>query len=318
MTTLFENHPLYPGESVPLFISAGVLKYPAQVEPFMEVEDVSVVPALNFGSFTLPEWSGNAKAGQTDFIYYPHIKAAGNAIGLRNPGEPGLRDLKRTIKRLGERGITTITSVTNLPHEKPIDVIPELVAIAADNEPTAVEINLSCPNGKKPDGSFHPQLCYDADASGEVLEAARDRVGRDICLGVKDAPHTSSLEEDVDSESISRLAFRIRDLVDFVTGINTIGNQPFPEIDCAGGRGGMSGPVVAPVAKQHLKIWREVAPDLAYLSCGGVESSNAESEIAERLGMDALRVGGAQEFYRARQPHRLAIDWAIKFAQTVN
>lgn len=310
----FESHPLHPGNGVPLFIAAGVLKEPAQLEQFMRIEDPLVVPLLTLGGYTLPEWAGNAKAGEQDFVYYPDRQMAGNSRGLPNLGERGIRSLKNSIHTLGNMGIKTIIQVTNLPHEAPLDVIPSLVEIAAEVNPTAVEVNLSCPNGKKADGSFHAPLCYNADASGEVMQESRRKVGDEITLGAKDSAHTAALDTEIDSQEISRLAASIKEYIDFITGINTIPNQAFPEITCANGRGGMSGPVIKEIAKQHLSLWRQYAPDVPYLSCGGVDTANAASEIAERLSLGALRVGGAQEFYRTGQLAILSARWAQEYA----
>lgn len=309
----FESHPLYPGEGIPLFIAAGILKEPAQLEPFYGIEDSLVVPVLTLGSFTISEWAGNAAYGGENFVYYDELGMAGNALGLPNPGEQGIVALKDPIKRLADLGIKTIISVTNLPQEKLLDVIPRLVETAAECQPTAIEVNLSCPNGKKPDGTFHSPTCNDDEASGEVMEAARHAVGDEICLGAKDSPHVTSLEDEMDELVIERLAVAIVPYIDFLTGINTIGNQPFPEITCAGGRGGMSGPIVAPVAKQWLKYWTKHVPDLAKLSCGGVDSINAQIEIPERLEIGAMLVGGNQEFYRASQLKSLTNRWVQEY-----
>jgi len=308
----FENHPLHPGGAVPLFISPSTIKEPVQLERFMEIEDPLVVPLLGMGGFTHSAWPGNAKPGQLDFIYRGDIGMAGNCLGLPNPGKEGVRALKEPIRRLTEIGIKTLIQVTNLPHENPLDVVPVLVEIAADSEPTAVEVNLSCPNGKKPDGSFHPPLSSNADASAEVMFASRERVGPVVTLGAKDSPHVSSLDAEMDEGEIERLAAWISPFIDFITGINTIGNQEFPELTAGNGRGGMSGPIVAPVARKHAELWNKYAPRMAYLSVGGVDSANADLEVAARLAIpNVIRVGGAQEFYRARQPHLLAARWAI-------
>jgi len=310
----FETHPLHPGKGVPFFIAAGVLKEPAQLESFMAIDDPEAAPVLTLGGYTLPAWSGNAKPGEIDFVHYPDLRMAGNARGLPNLGREGILSLKESVRVLGDLGIKTIIQVTNLPHEKPLDVIGELVTTAAEVEPTAIEVNLSCPNGKKDDGTFHDPIYKDADASGELMEAAREEVGQEVCLGAKDGPHLSSLEEKINETSIQDLALSLKSLINFLTGINTIGNQSFPEIICANGRGGMSGPVIASVAHQHQKIWREYAPNVAYLSCGGVETSNAAIEIPKRLEDGALLVGGAQEFYRAKDILDVLSRWSLKWA----
>lgn len=308
----FENHPLHPGGGVPIFIAAGPLKEPAQLEPFINIEDPLAVPLLTLGGFTLTAWSGN---GEPDFTYDRIRKAAGNSRGLPNGGKEAIIALKEPIRRLGNRGIKTIIQVTNLPHENPLDVLPELVEIGAESNPTAVEINFGCPNGKMPDGSFHPPLYRMPEACGEVLEAVRERVGYDITLGIKDGPHTDSPDVLPDAGSVMRLADVVSPYIDVVCGINTIAAQDFPELTRTGGKGGMSGPIVAAVAKEHARLWNGFAPDVPCLNTGGIDSENAETEIPERLASpNVFRVGGAQEFYRAIRMRDLAATWAIAAA----
>ncbi|HSX44820.1 MAG TPA: hypothetical protein VLF39_01750 [Candidatus Saccharimonadales bacterium] len=308
----FENHPLYPGAGVPFFIAAGVLKEAAHFEPFMDIKDPLVVPALTSGGWTQPNWAGNAtNKDPIDFVYYSDKKMAGNARGLPGSGLEGMRKLSEPIKRLSDRGIKTIIQVTNLPHETPTKVIPMLVEEAMAQNPTAVEVNLSCPNGLKEDGSFHPPTCNNPEVSAEVMSASRNRVGEEVCLGAKDSPHVTSLEDQVDEAGVTDLIIATSPYVDFFTGINTIGAQPFPEIKCAGGKGGMSGPVVAPIAREWLKIARAVADErIPILSCGGIDSENIATELPLRQELGAMLVGGAQEWYRSARPDLLAERWA--------
>lgn len=311
-----ESHPLHPGGTVPLFIAAGVLKQPEQVEPFLSLEDPSLVPTLTFGSFTYEEWSGNATSAHlTDFVYYRHLGMAGNAKGLPNGGREAMRRLKLPIRLLTQMGVKTIVSITNLPHEQAIDVIPDLAEEAAALEPTAIEVNLSCPNGVMEDGSLHPPVCNNADASGEVMQASRNRVGTEVCVGAKDAPHVTSLHDKVDQSAVGRLLLAVNPFINFMTGINTIGGQSFPEITSTGGKGGMSGPAVANIARDWLRsALANAAAHVAILSCGGIETINLRTELPLRLRLGAMLVGGAQEFYRAEQPASLADQWAGLFS----
>jgi dihydroorotate dehydrogenase len=307
----FETHPLHPGLGVPLFIAAGVLKEPWQIEAFFNADDPNLVPLLSLGTFTYPVSPGNASTKHpTDFVYYEKQKMAGNARGLPGGGIEAMRALNPSIRILNEIGIRSVVSITNLPSERAMDVIPYLVEEAAALEPTAIEVNLSCPNGLKPDGSLHAPLCNDADATGEVMQAARERVGPEVCLGGKDSPHVRSIGDVVYEEEVARLISAINPNVNFLTGINTIGNQDFPEITSTGGRGGMSGPIVAGVARSWLRIARaHAAENVAILSCGGVDAANLVTELQFRQGSGALLVGGAQEFYRSGQPHVTAQNW---------
>lgn len=307
----FENHPLHPGEAIPLFISAGPLKETAQAKQFLEVPDPRLVPLLTWGGFTLPWNAGN---GEPDFEYDPVRKAAGNSRGLPNGGVEAIKALKEPIKALTERGIKTIIQVTNLPSENPLDVIPLLVEVAADSRPTAVEINFACPNGMMPDGSFHPPTYRDPDTCGEILEISREAVGG-ITLLAKDGPHTNDPFVMPDPDTVYDFVNATRDWIDGVVGINTIAAQKFAGLTKTGGKGGMSGPIVADVAKHHSRLWGEFAPEVPYLATGGIDSGNAETEIPERLAEpNIMRVGGTQEFYRSRNMANLAARWAIAAA----
>lgn len=315
----FTNHPLYPGEGAPLFMAAGVVKDALHLAPFEDL-DPEVMPVITSGGWTLPEWDGNAtSANPVDFVYYPGRQMAGNARGLPSSGIEGMRRLGPTIRRFSDRGIKTIIQVTNLPHETPADVIPILVEAAAELEPTAIEVNLSCPNGLDADGNLHPPLCNNPDASNEVMSLSRARAGAETTLGAKDSPHALSLESGVDAAAVRRLVRAVEPYINFLVGINTIGGQPFPEIACAGGKGGMSGPVVAPIAREWLRIARdELDVNVPILSCGGVDSKNAAYEIPLRLQMGAMLVGGAQDFYRRGKPEQTALDWAHAYAESAS
>lgn len=312
--TNFEGHPLHPGEGLGLFIGPGIIKTPAQMEPFYEM-DPNVLSALWLGGFTGPDWAGNAAMkGGNDFTYDRARGAAGNARGLPNPGKEGIRALKEPIRILSETGIKTVIQVTNLPHETPKEVIPELVALAAEQNPTAVEVNLSCPNGLDAEGNLHPPLSDNPEACAEVMALSRDQVGSDVCLGAKDSPHVTGPGQLPSYEVVADLVDHVDNYIDFFSGINTIGGQDFPEITCANGKGGMSGPIVAPIAREHLLHVREANPLLAYISIGGVDLYNIHHELRWRRERGAVLVGGSQEFYRATRPERLAARWAIAVA----
>lgn len=308
----FENHPLAVGDGVPHFIAAGVLKEPRQLEPFIQTEYPHLMPLVTLGTFTWPVSPGNASAEHpVDFVYDDDLQQAGNAKGLPGGGVEAMRALRPSIRSLEEIGVKTVVSVTNLPNERAKDIIPNLVEEAAALGSTAVEVNLSCPNGLKDDGSLHEPVCNNADASAEVVSLSRERVGPDFCLGVKDSPHVTSPRGKVDTRAVGRLLVVLNPLIDFITGINTIGNQPFPQITSTGGRGGMSGPVVAPIAHQWLRVARaHAAPHVALLSCGGVDSDNLAVEWPLRKAEGAWRIGGAQEFYRKEQAYQVALTWA--------
>ena len=312
-----EKHPLDPGEGSRIFIAAGVLKHPGQLTPFFDITDPEAAPTITLGSEIFNGWGGNAaKNGGLDFCYDAELGIAGNCRGLPGEGIEGLRGFHEPVRRLRDLGFKVIFSISNLPSERPIDVIPELAEKVVEIvRPTAIEVNLSCPNGMLDDGSFHPPVCNNAKASGELMQATRSRVGADQCLGIKDSAHVPTLRYNANVIEIMHLVRDTSPYIDFATGINTIAEQPFPELTAGGGRGGMSGPIIADVARDWLENWRYYAPSrIAILSCGGVDSNNVAEELPLRVSKGALLVGGAQEFYRSGKPHELAARWAIEAA----
>ncbi|HET6924484.1 MAG TPA: hypothetical protein VFH39_01470, partial [Candidatus Saccharimonadales bacterium] len=276
-------------------------------------------PVIVSGGWTWEEWQGNATAQHpVDFAYYGTEKKAGNARGLPNSGREGLRQLGPMIRRLKEQGIKTGIQITNLPFERPADVIPQLAELAAEQEPAFVEVNLSCPNGKRPDGGLEPALSENAEACGEVMGLAYEKIGGAVLLGAKDSPHVASPRGMIDHQKVFDVVGAVKPYIDFLTGTNTIGNQDFSELTCADGKGGMSGPAIAPVARDWLMVAREaLSPDIPILSCGGIDSENVAKETRERQILGALLVGGAQEFYRKR-PVQVALQWAERWLLSDN
>lgn len=305
-----EDHPLFPDNRIPLFISAGVYKEPAHLECFDRVSDSSVVPTITLGGFSYHDRPENR---HEDFFYDNTTQLAQNIRRFPNPGKDGLLRLKDSIKALTDNNIRTIVQVVYLPDENPVEILPLMTEIAREVEPTVIEVNLSCRNNLDSNGRPHEPICSVPKLSGEIMGLCRERVGPEVSLSVKDSSHAVSPCE-IDEEQLSEFLAEIRASVDGITGINTVEPRHYIESGAIEERGGVSGPVIASLAKNHLKICRQVAPGLAYLSVGGVDRSNAHTEIPYRLANGAMLVGGAQEFYRAGNPQTLATEWAIEAA----
>ncbi len=305
-----EDHPLLPDNRVPIFISAGVFKEPAQLEYFEGVIDPSIVPTITLGGFSYHSRRDNT---HEDFFYNSERGLAQNIRRFPNPGKDGLLKMKDSIKRLTDKSIRTIVQVVYLPDENPVEILPLMTEIASEVEPTVIEVNLSCRNNLDSNGIPHEPICNAPKLSGEIMGLCRDRVGPEVSLSVKDSSHAVSPCE-IDEEQLQEFLTEIRLSVDGITGINTVEPRLFENDGAIEERGGVSGPIIVSLARKHLQICRQVAPELAYLSVGGVDRSNAHTEIPYRLTNGAVLVGGAQEFYRASNPQELAIDWAIAAA----
>lgn len=294
----------------PIFVAAGVIKHEAQIIQASQVESVAM---QTIGSFTRSEWSGNSMGGKFNVFHWDEAtKAAYNSIGLENPGRKLASEyLPRAISFVKESGQLAVVSVTTLGADNPKTVLPDLVEWALEMGADGVEINGSCPNLDPK----HALLCQDVGETITVLNAVRDRVGAEATLGLK----VSELGSHIIRAYRSHPDFS----VDFVTAINTKGAQPSPTnpntkqpyIEVNEGLAGMSGPVLAPLARDNLALWTRprIEGSFDVLSAGGIDSSfNAGTEINSRLELGALMVGGAQEFYR-KDVRPVAETWAMQY-----
>jgi len=298
-----------PQDRLPIFVSAGVVKEPAQIERLIPNEAIA---AQVLGSYTWNEHDGNDQNGRHNTFYYDaQARAAYNSIGLKNPGKENAgRYLPEVIKKMKAAGQLAIISVTTLKGEDPKVVIPRMVEWAVEMDADGVEVNGSCPNLDKD----HPLLCDDADATEEMGHNTRSLVGYDFAFGYK----VSDLPYDT-AESIIRMR-----LFDFITTMNTKGNQLSPTnpdtgkpyIEVNDGYAGQSGPIIRGLARENLLKWVDVirveGSDEDILSVGGVPNGY---EVYDRIAnMGALMVGGAQEFYRAKDPRDVAYRWALGYS----
>lgn len=303
---------ILPDDRLPIYVGAGVVKEKAQIEHLAPEEAIA---AQILGSYTYEEHFGNDDNGRNNVFWWDGAtQSAYNSIGLRNPGRRQAGEyLPEAIKRAKAAGQVILASVTTLKGENPREILPRMAQWALEQGADGVEFNGSCPNLD----STHPLLCNDVDEMGAVTELARERVGREAILGLK----VSALPQ----ETISRY-YQRRLPLDFYDFINTIGNQPspinpvtgWPAIEVNQGLAGLSGPAIRGIARENLLMWGQIfgfdrgPEDVDLLSIGGVESGLEVYDRVHHLG--ALMVGGAQAFYRARDPRQVAQKWAMGYA----
>jgi len=304
---------LVPKDRLPVYVGAGVVKEKTQIEHLAPEETIG---ALVLGSYTQNEHAGNDADGHYNVFWWDkEQEAAYNSIGLRNPGSKNASGfLPEAIKVMEAAGQLAIISVTTLKGEDPKVVLPEMAEWALEMGAQAVEFNGSCPNLDPQ----HPLLCYDVDEMLGVVVAVRQRVGYAPVLGVK----VSDLPYDTVEDYIGM------DL-DFYDVINTKGNQPSPinpatgrpAIEVNEGLAGQSGPIIHGLARENLLKWKDILrrhqrDKIDILSIGGVDDGY---EVYDRIhNMGALMVGGAQEFYRAKDPREVAQRWALQYAERLD
>jgi dihydroorotate dehydrogenase len=301
----------------PILVSAGINKTEARIIDTAQEETIS---AQTIGGFTDPEWVGNDAKGTKNVEYWDEENQAYyNSVGLKNPGRKLASEyLPRAIKIAQDAGQMIILQVTTLKHEDPEKVLPFMVEWGLEMGADKVEVNGSCPN----QDPGHPLMCFDVDYTYVVFGAIRRQVGMDASLGYKVSP--------LPPATIRRYNTDGRLGVDFVTTINTKGNQlspinPItskPYIEVKDGLAGQSGPIIHNLAIENLRMWGgdydlngevvEKSPFDLYSVGGLLGGTDGFMRVNE---LQAKMFGGAQEFRRAADPRRVAQRWAQEYVE---
>lgn len=311
-----ENSPSHnlnvPADRPPLFVGAGVIRTPEEIERFAAIPQLA---SLVIGSFSYDRNEGADPSGDKTVTYWDETNQAFyNAIGLRNVGREAAGEfLPESIKKVKAAGQLAILSITSLYGEDPREVLPVLAEWAVSMGADAIEVNGACPN----EGS-HQVLCNNMELTTASLGAIRQRIGPEPYLIFKVAPMSEIL--------IRRYVPRINEVVNAVSVNNNCRIQsPINhstgrhQIEVNDGYAGESGPIIKGLSRQNLRMWKKQfqlhgakIPEI--LSIGGVDNGIEAYLRVHNLG--ALMVGGAQAFYRADDPALVAQKWADEYQRT--
>lgn len=295
----------------PIFIAAGVIKTEEQI---LQASEANQLATQIIGSIS--ENRNDPPGNGRDFHFDEVSLDARNAVRLRNPGSEEASDyMPRSIATVQAAGQRALLAITSLAGEDPKQILPRMAVWAKAMGADGIELNGSCPNEE---GGL---LCHDADQTITVCHAVREAVGDDMYILIKMA----SLGE----MRIRRLKQSpLVEAIDGVTAINAIRQKPLinpvtdePFIEVNEGYAGQSGPIIAPTARRNLRSWLRPATGPAVFpitdslidiwSVGGVD--NGYEIYSREQGIGAFAVGGAQEFYRAKDPVTVANRWAKEY-----
>lgn len=203
-----------------------------------------------------------------------------NAIGLQNPGVDVV--LSEKLPWLAEHfpELPIIANVAGFSNEE-YAYVSEKISKAPNVK--AIKLNISCPNV---DHGNHglligqvPELAYAAVKAS--VEHSDVPVYVKLTPSVADITQVAKAAEDAGASGLTMINTLVGTRYDLKT------RQPI----IANGQGGMSGPVIFPVA---LKLIRQVAlaTDLPIIGMGGVDSAEAALEMMI-AGASAIGVGTA-------------------------
>jgi len=206
-----------------------------------------------------------------------------NAIGLANPGaEAEVALLAQAKTAIAPHGAALIASIFAGPPAE----FGTVAATIAAAQPDLIEVNISCPNVHS---EFGEPYAADARAAAEVTGYVKAAVASaNIPVVVKLAP---------DVPSIARIARAVVEAgADALCVINTM---PGLLIDAESGQailanrsGGLSGPMLKPIALKCVYDVYRACPDVPIIGTGGVNSGQDAIEMI-MAGATVVGVGSA-------------------------
>ncbi|MBX3011842.1 MAG: dihydroorotate dehydrogenase [Caldilineaceae bacterium] len=228
-----------------------------------------------------------------------------NAIGLANPGaEAEVSLLTQAKQALAPYETALIASIFAGPPAE----FGEVAAAIAQAQPDFIEVNISCPNVHS---DFGEPYAGDPDAAAEVTGYVKRAVATyGIPVIVKLAPNVSS---------IARIARAVVQAgADALCVVNTM---PGLIIDAESGQailanrsGGLSGPMLKPIALKCVYDVYRACPGVPIIGTGGV---NSGQDVIEMIMAGATTVGvGSALYYRGAtalsQIKAEMIDWLVQ------
>jgi dihydroorotate dehydrogenase (NAD+) catalytic subunit len=255
----------------PVWVASGTFGSGKEFEDLLDLSDIGAIVTK---TVTLEPRQGNRPPRLVE-------TASGmlNSIGLENKGARVFA--REDIPYLREQGTDFIVSISG-PGP---DQFAECASIfTGDREPSALEVNLSCPNVAH-EGTGCALIAQDPVLTERIVKQVRN---------VTRVPVIAKLTPDVTDISATADAAR-RGGADAVAIVNTFGGMA---VDAAGMKpvlgnitGGLSGPAIKPLAlKAVWDVRRSI--DLPIIGIGGIMTG---TDVAEFMltGATAVQVGTA-------------------------
>lgn len=257
--------------------------------------DLSEIGAVVVKSLSVMPWAGNPSPR-----LHPLPHGMINAVGLQGPGVAAwFEEHLDSLARQGARTVVSLWGRSVDEYRQAAEVVAGRLRSPGAEHVVAVEVNLSCPNLEGRRGIF----AHDAAVSAEVVEACRV-IGRP--LWAKLSPNTDRLAEV--AGAVHHAGAEAVTLVNTVVGL-VLDDDGAPVL--GNGGGGLSGPMIHPVAVRAVADVRAAHPELPIVGVGGV-TSGATAGALMRAGASAVQVGTAT-FVDPRAP-KLVADDLVKWA----
>ena len=253
----------------PIMTASGTAGHGAELSAYFDLANLG---ALVVKSLSVMEWPGNPSPR---VVQLPG--AMMNSVGLQGPGVQGwIDDELPALRKAGARVVVSIWGRTSDEYGEAAEALAPI-----QDELTAVELNVSCPNLK--DGK--KMFAHTCEGAASVVEATKALT---VARWAKLSPTVSNIAEiagaaaEAGADAVTLTNTLIGLVLDPKTGAPVLG----------GGGGGVSGPAIRPVALRAVFDVASAYPDLPIVGVGGIATAEDAVQYL-RAGASAVQVGTA-------------------------
>jgi dihydroorotate dehydrogenase (NAD+) catalytic subunit len=249
----------------PLFLPSGIIQ---------EISGHEIAAKAGVGTIVLKSVTLEHREGNPIPRVAKYPQGFINSVGLKNPG---LKKAKQEIRTLMNKTKTPIIISVFAANVKDFQL---LVSEMAELKPTAIELNLSCPNVAD---EFGDPLSDQADSVSQAVKISK-KESKKIPLLAKLSPNVLHIGE------IAKAAEAAG--ADGISAINTVSQGMLIDIKkrkpiLGNKQGGVSGPAIKPIAIAKIyEIYKSVK--IPILGMGGVTTAE---DVIEMMMAGASLVG---------------------------
>ncbi len=253
----------------PVMTASGTAGHGGELGRYVPLDSLG---ALVVKSLSIMPWEGNPGPR---VVQLPG--AMMNSVGLQGPGVAGW--ISEELPALRASGARIVASIWGRTVDEYRQAAEALVAVQDDL--TAVEINVSCPNIE----DRRKMFAHSCESAATVIHATE---ALEVPRWAKLSPNVSDIAEiagaagDAGAAAVTLTNTLLGLVLDPTTGQPVLG----------GGGGGVSGPAMRPVALRAVFDVSAAHPELPIVGVGGI--ADAEDAVQYlRAGASAVQVGTA-------------------------
>ena len=269
--------------STPVMTASGTAGHGSELGRYVPLDSLG---ALVVKSLSIMPWEGNPGPR---VVQLPG--AMMNSVGLQGPGVAGW--ITEELPALRASGARVVASIWGRTVQEYREAAEALVPVQDDL--TAVEINVSCPNIE----DRRKMFAHSCESAAEVIRATS---ALEVPRWAKLSPNVSDIAEiagaagEAGAAAVTLTNTLLGLVLDPATGKPVLG----------GGGGGVSGPAMRPVALRAVFDVAAAYPELPIVGVGGI--ADAEDAVQYlRAGASAVQVGTAT-FADPRSTARVTTD----------